>query len=131
MANESLVIYSMNKVGRLVPSSNKMILRDPQASLDSITARRLACSVSTARVKGNNKNPRTFEVSEIFLYSDSIGSVRIRKLLSDNDTIAPSSKGDSMSFQTASRRDIISSVRKSLNRRIITDDALSPEKASK
>src|SRR5512147_1023441 len=28
MANESLVIYSMNKVGRLVPSSNKMILRD-------------------------------------------------------------------------------------------------------
>ena len=33
MANESLVIYSMNKVGRLVPSSNKMILRDRQASL--------------------------------------------------------------------------------------------------
>jgi sulfate-transporting ATPase len=28
MANESLVIYSMNKVGRLIPSSNKMILRD-------------------------------------------------------------------------------------------------------
>src|SRR3989304_6008704 len=28
MANESLVIYSMNKVGRLVPSSNKLILRD-------------------------------------------------------------------------------------------------------
>ncbi len=28
MANESLVIYSMNKVGRIVPSSNKMILRD-------------------------------------------------------------------------------------------------------
>ncbi len=28
MTNESLVIYSMNKVGRLVPSSNKMILRD-------------------------------------------------------------------------------------------------------
>src|SRR4030067_3027012 len=28
MANESLVIYSMNKVGRLVPSGNKMILRD-------------------------------------------------------------------------------------------------------
>ena len=28
MANESLVIYSMNKVGRLVPTSNKMILRD-------------------------------------------------------------------------------------------------------
>ncbi|MCL5611020.1 MAG: energy-dependent translational throttle protein EttA [Chloroflexi bacterium] len=28
MANESLVIYSMNKVGRLVPSSNKQILRD-------------------------------------------------------------------------------------------------------
>jgi len=28
MANESLVIYNMNKVGRLVPSSNKMILRD-------------------------------------------------------------------------------------------------------
>src|SRR5512141_788779 len=28
MANESLVIYSMNKVGRLVPISNKMILRD-------------------------------------------------------------------------------------------------------
>jgi len=24
----------MNKVGRLVPSSNKLILRDPQASLD-------------------------------------------------------------------------------------------------
>ena len=33
MANESLVIYSMNKVGRLIPSSNKMTLRDPQASL--------------------------------------------------------------------------------------------------
>jgi len=33
MANESLVIYSMNKVGRLVPSSNKMILRDRVASL--------------------------------------------------------------------------------------------------
>ena len=28
MSSESLVIYSMNKVGRLVPSSNKMILRD-------------------------------------------------------------------------------------------------------
>jgi len=28
MSNESLVIYSMNKVGRLVPISNKMILRD-------------------------------------------------------------------------------------------------------
>jgi len=28
MANESLVIYSMSKVGRLIPSSNKMILRD-------------------------------------------------------------------------------------------------------
>ena len=28
MANESLVIYSMNKVGRLIPTSNKMILRD-------------------------------------------------------------------------------------------------------
>jgi len=28
MTNESLVIYSMNKVGRLVPISNKMILRD-------------------------------------------------------------------------------------------------------
>jgi sulfate-transporting ATPase len=28
MANESLVIYSMNKVGRLIPISNKMILRD-------------------------------------------------------------------------------------------------------
>jgi energy-dependent translational throttle protein EttA len=28
MSNESLVIYSMNKVGRLVPSSNKLILRD-------------------------------------------------------------------------------------------------------
>ena len=28
MANESLVIYSMNKVGRLVPSTNKQILRD-------------------------------------------------------------------------------------------------------
>ena len=28
MANESLVIYSMNKVGRLIPASNKMILRD-------------------------------------------------------------------------------------------------------
>ena len=28
MPNESLVIYSMNKVGRLVPISNKMILRD-------------------------------------------------------------------------------------------------------
>ena len=28
MANESLVIYSMNKVGRMIPSSNKMILRD-------------------------------------------------------------------------------------------------------
>ena len=28
MTNESLVIYSMNKVGRLVPSSNKLILRD-------------------------------------------------------------------------------------------------------
>jgi len=28
MANESLIIYSMNKVGRLVPSSNKLILRD-------------------------------------------------------------------------------------------------------
>ncbi len=33
MANESLVIYSMNKVGRMIPSSNKLILRDPQASL--------------------------------------------------------------------------------------------------
>ena len=33
MSNESLVIYSMNKVGRLIPISNKMILRDPQASL--------------------------------------------------------------------------------------------------
>ena len=28
MSNESLVIYSMNKVGRLIPISNKMILRD-------------------------------------------------------------------------------------------------------
>jgi len=28
MANESLVIYSMNKVGRLVPISNKLILRN-------------------------------------------------------------------------------------------------------
>ena len=28
MANESLVIYSMNKVGRMIPSSNKLILRD-------------------------------------------------------------------------------------------------------
>jgi ABC-type polysaccharide/polyol phosphate transport system ATPase subunit len=28
MSNESLVIYSMNKVGRLIPVSNKMILRD-------------------------------------------------------------------------------------------------------
>src|SRR5215204_2474106 len=28
MANESLVIYSMTKVGRLIPISNKMILRD-------------------------------------------------------------------------------------------------------
>src|SRR3972149_6165786 len=28
MANESLVIYSMNKVGRIVPSNNKQILRD-------------------------------------------------------------------------------------------------------
>ena len=28
MTNESLIIYSMNKVGRLVPISNKMILRD-------------------------------------------------------------------------------------------------------
>ena len=28
MSNESLVIYSMNKVGRLVPSTNKQILRD-------------------------------------------------------------------------------------------------------
>ena len=28
MANESLVIYSMNKVGRIIPSNNKQILRD-------------------------------------------------------------------------------------------------------
>src|SRR4026209_2339250 len=28
MANESLVIYSMNKVGRIIQASNKMILRD-------------------------------------------------------------------------------------------------------
>src|SRR3972149_1999971 len=28
MPSDTLVIYSMNKVGRLVPSSNKMILRD-------------------------------------------------------------------------------------------------------
>ena len=28
MSNESIVIYSMNKVGRLIPISNKMILRD-------------------------------------------------------------------------------------------------------
>jgi len=28
VANESLVIYSINKVGRFVPSGNKMILRD-------------------------------------------------------------------------------------------------------
>jgi len=28
MTNESLVIYSMTKVGRLIPISNKMILRD-------------------------------------------------------------------------------------------------------
>jgi hypothetical protein len=33
MSNESLVIYSMNKVGRLIPISNKMILRDRAASL--------------------------------------------------------------------------------------------------
>jgi len=32
MANESLVIYSMNKVGRIV-SPNKQILRDRVASL--------------------------------------------------------------------------------------------------
>ena len=32
MPNESLVIYSMNKVGRIVPP-NKMILRDRVASL--------------------------------------------------------------------------------------------------
>jgi len=28
MSNESLVIYSMNKVGRIIPSTNKQILRD-------------------------------------------------------------------------------------------------------
>ncbi|HEX5807515.1 MAG TPA: energy-dependent translational throttle protein EttA [Anaerolineales bacterium] len=28
MANESLVIYNMNKVGRIIPSTNKQILRD-------------------------------------------------------------------------------------------------------
>ena len=28
MANESLVIYSMNKVGKIIPSTNKQILRD-------------------------------------------------------------------------------------------------------
>jgi energy-dependent translational throttle protein EttA len=32
MSSESLVICSMNKVGRIVPP-NKQILRDPQASL--------------------------------------------------------------------------------------------------
>jgi len=33
MSNETtLVIYSMNKVGRIIPP-NKQILRDPQASL--------------------------------------------------------------------------------------------------
>ena len=34
MANESLVIYSMNKVGRLIPISNKMILRDISLGFD-------------------------------------------------------------------------------------------------
>ena len=33
MPSDTQVIYSMNKVGRLVPSSNKLILRDRQASL--------------------------------------------------------------------------------------------------
>ncbi|MEO7841750.1 MAG: ATP-binding cassette domain-containing protein, partial [Anaerolineales bacterium] len=28
MSNESLVIYSMNKVGRIIPATNKQILRD-------------------------------------------------------------------------------------------------------
>jgi len=28
MSNESLVIYSMNKVGRIIPANNKQILRD-------------------------------------------------------------------------------------------------------
>gem|GEM_PF-4833903 len=96
MSNESLVIYSMNKVGRI-----------------------------------NQQKPPNFKCSGVFFYSDSIGSVRIRKLLSDNETIAPSVNGVSISFQIASRRDTTSPGRKSLKRKIITEGAFSPEKASK
>ena len=47
----------------------------------------------------------------IFNYSDSIGSVRICKLLSDSETIAPSNKGRSISDQSASMRDMTSLAR--------------------
>ena len=33
MPSDTQVIYSMDKVGRIVPPDNKHVLRDPQASL--------------------------------------------------------------------------------------------------
>jgi hypothetical protein len=47
MANESLVIYSMNKVGRIVPPATNRSCATSRSA--STTAPRSACSVSTAR----------------------------------------------------------------------------------